>query len=282
MEQRIQLAADVRLTEMEAKFESSMGRLRAEAQHQVEIIRLELEQLRRAASGDTCGWEECEDGTFANLETGEEGIKELPETLAFARAARRVDDLSLQEESAKKAQKRAQVAETKRRELDVRLNEARADAQAHRELISNWGVAARGVASSMSTYNCALDSVCNLMIAQSNRLSKHSTGLARSAPKIRRAIESFKVLRGALAAARAENNKLKVEVTQLDAVLVKTKNELTSLRSSLEKIAVIAARKALTFLEETASSFRGHAMAGRRPEDDTPAFVDVEALRGLR
>ena len=48
-----------------------------------------------------------------------------------------------------------------------------------------------------------------------------------------------------------------------------------------EKIAVIAARQALTFLEETASSSRGHAMAGRRPEDDTPAFVDVEALRGL-
>ena len=107
MEQRIQSAAEARLTEMEMKFESTVAQVRARAKDQVEEVRIELEQLRRAASGDPCGWEECEDGTFVNSETGEKGIAEIPETLAFARAVRRVDDLGMQEETAKKAQKRA-------------------------------------------------------------------------------------------------------------------------------------------------------------------------------
>lgn len=93
LEQRIQRAADAKLGEMEDKFDSTIAQTRAEAQHRVEVIRIELEQLRRAASGDSCGWKECEDGTFSNVETGENGVREIPETLAFARAVRRVDDL---------------------------------------------------------------------------------------------------------------------------------------------------------------------------------------------
>jgi len=233
MEQRIQSAAEARLTEMEIKFESTVAQVRARAKDQVEEVRIELEQLRRAASGDPCGWEECEDGTFVNSETGEKGIAEIPETLAFARAVRRVDDLGMQEETAKKAQKRAQIAETKRRELDVRLNEARADANAQRELLTNWTVSARIVASSVASCSSSIDAACGIMLSQSERVSKQSDSLGRSALRIRRSILSIKTLREALSAAEARNNQLNSKVSELDKTLDKAQKELANLRGSL-------------------------------------------------
>ena len=233
MEQRIQSAAEARLTEMEMKFESTVAQVRARAKDQVEEVRIELEQLRRAASGDPCGWEECEDGTFVNSETGEKGIAEIPETLAFARAVRRVDDLGMQEETAKKAQKRAQIAETKRRELDVRLNEARADANAQRELLTNWTVSARIVASSVASCSSSIDAACGIMLSQSERVSKQSDSLGRSALRIRRSILSIKTLREALSAAEARNNQLNSKVSELDKTLDKAQKELANLRGSL-------------------------------------------------
>ena len=66
--------ADAKLTQMEESFETRIAQARAEASHKVETIRRELEQLRRAASGDSCGWEENKNGTFSNIETGETGL----------------------------------------------------------------------------------------------------------------------------------------------------------------------------------------------------------------
>ena len=233
LKQRIQLAADARLTEMEDQFETKITQTRAEAQRRVDVIRIELEQLRRAASGDSCGWEECEDGSFANVETGVEGITELPETLAFARAVRRVDDFSVQEETAKAAQKRAQTVETKRRELDVKLNEARADAHAQREILAGWTISARSIALSLSTHNSALDSTHSNLLSQNTRLSKQNDRLGRNTSKVCHAVASFKVVREALSLAEAMNIKLGAEASQLCITLKKTQEELDGLRSSL-------------------------------------------------
>lgn len=233
LEQRIRSTADAKLTEMEVQFETTIAQIRAESHHRIEGIRIELEQLRRAASGDPCGWEEHEDGTFANVETGEQGITELPETLAFARAVQRMDDLGTQKETAKAAQKRAQTAETKRRELDVKLNEARADAHAQRELLSGWVVSARQIASSFSTYDLGLESACSILRSRNNMLFKQTDALKRSTSKVRHAVRSFQALSEALSVNEAKKNSLEAEILQLRTLLGKTQQHLDSLRSSL-------------------------------------------------
>ena len=152
MENRIKLAADTRIMQLEESFEASMTQVRTEAHSQMEVLRVELEQLRRAANGDACGWQERADGTFSNAETGESGIKTMPEALAFARAVQRVVDMGSNDEITKVAQKRAQDAEMKRRELDVKLNEARADARSQRDLLDSWGSTARSILSVSYTH----------------------------------------------------------------------------------------------------------------------------------
>lgn len=233
LEQRIRSAADASLTDMEVQFETTIAQIRAEAQHRIEGIRMELEQLRRAASGDPCGWEVHEDGTFINAETGEQGITELPETLAFARAVQRVDDLGAQKETAKTAQKRAQTAETKRRELDVKLNEARADAHAQRELLSGWVASARLIASSFSNFSAGFDSTCGILRSRSNMLSKQTNILKRSTSKVRHAAGSFRTLSDTLSVAEIKKSNLETEIIQLRTVLGKTQHSLDGLRSSL-------------------------------------------------
>jgi len=233
LEQRIQRAADAKLGEMEDKFDSTIAQTRAEAQHRVEVIRIELEQLRRAASGDSCGWKECEDGTFSNVETGENGVREIPETLAFARAVRRVDDLGTQEETAKVAQKRAQTAETRRRELDVKLNEARADARSHRELLGSWTLAAKLIASSISTQDAVLTAHCDCLQSHGQKLLKQSGSLKQSTLRVQSATRSIRNVRKALSVSETNKKYLEAEIVKLGALLGKTQQELASLRSSL-------------------------------------------------
>lgn len=211
LERRIKSAADAKLTELEAKFETTIAQSRIDAHHQIEAIQAELEQLRRAARGDPCGWEEHDDGTFFNNESGEHGIMKIPEALAFARAVQRVDDLGSQEEAAKTAKQNAKNAERKRRELDVKLNEARSDARAQRELLANWTASAGTIATSLSSYYSSLESTI----------------------KVSHAAVLIQRLRDALSEARISKGDLETRILQLQTSFGDIQQELYGLRTSL-------------------------------------------------
>ena len=235
MENRIKLAADTRIMQLEESFEASMTQVRTEAHSQMEVLRVELEQLRRAANGDACGWQERADGTFSNAETGESGIKTMPEALAFARAVQRVVDMGSNDEITKVAQKRAQDAEMKRRELDVKLNEARADARSQRDLLDSWGSTARSILLAFSTFKASSDLVCDICIVQTKKISKQSDRLKQIVSKICQTAATFKEIQSALAAAKINNIKLEEDTTRLDSSLQQTQLELSSLRNSLDR-----------------------------------------------
>ena len=64
-----------------------MEELQAESDAQLEALTTQLDQMRRAVTGDACGWEEKTDENgapyYENSETGEKAY-EKPEILAFA------------------------------------------------------------------------------------------------------------------------------------------------------------------------------------------------------
>ncbi len=225
--------ADAKLTQMEESFETRIAQARAEASHKVETIRRELEQLRRAASGDSCGWEENKNGTFSNIETGETGVTTIPEALAFARAVQRIDDLGNQEETAKMSQKLAKQSETKRRELDIKLNEARADARAQREILANWVSTAKTIEASFSSHLSCLNSTCGALNLKDAFLAQKNNVLRRSLFRVNHAVASLKELRDALKLAEASKAGLESRVHQLQVSFKDTQQELDSLRNSL-------------------------------------------------
>lgn len=233
LERRIKSAADAKLTELEAKFETTIAQSRIDAHHQIEAIQAELEQLRRAARGDPCGWEEHDDGTFFNNESGEHGIMKIPEALAFARAVQRVDDLGSQEEAAKTAKQNAKNAERKRRELDVKLNEARSDARAQRELLANWTASAGTIATSLSSYYSSLESTCDNLHSKHEILAKKNDSLHQSAIKVSHAAVLIQRLRDALSEARISKGDLETRILQLQTSFGDIQQELYGLRTSL-------------------------------------------------
>mmetsp|Transcript_30676 Transcript_30676/g.94872 ORF Transcript_30676/g.94872 Transcript_30676/m.94872 type:complete len:351 (+) Transcript_30676:590-1642(+) len=210
-----------------------MAKMRAEAKNQLVAVQAELQQLRRAASGDPCGWIECEDGSFSNMETGETGVKSMPDTLAFACAIKRVDSLGAHEEVARAAQKNAQNAETKRREMDVKLNKARSDAHAQRDLLDSWNATAKSIAATLSRHTSNSESTFDVLLLQRNNISKYSDRIKQITSKVCHTTASIQALRDALVLAEAKNAKLQAEVTQLDTSTQKTQAELAALRHSL-------------------------------------------------
>jgi len=235
MENRIKLAADTRILQLEESFEASMTQARTEAHRQMEVLRVELEQLRRAANGDACGWQEYADGTFSNAETGEYGIKTMPEALAFARAVQRVIDMGSNDELAKVAQKRAQDTEMRRRELDVKLNEARADARSQRDFLDSWGGTARSIVLAFSTFKASSNLVCDVCFLQTKKISKQCDRLKRIVSTICQTAATFKEIHNTLAAAKINNMKLVEDTSRLDSSLQQTQLELSSLRNSLDQ-----------------------------------------------
>ena len=235
MENRIKLAADTRILQLEESFEASMTQARTEAHRQMEVLRVELEQLRRAANGDACGWQEYADGTFSNAETGEYGIKTMPEALAFARAVQRVIDMGSNDELAKVAQKRAQDTEMRRRELDVKLNEARADARSQRDFLDSWGGTARSIVLAFSTFKASSNLVCDVCFLQTKKISKQCDRLKRIVSTICQTAATFKEIHNTLAAAKINNMKLVEDTARLDSSLQQTQLELSSLRNSLDQ-----------------------------------------------
>mmetsp|Transcript_4724 Transcript_4724/g.15045 ORF Transcript_4724/g.15045 Transcript_4724/m.15045 type:complete len:342 (+) Transcript_4724:248-1273(+) len=221
------------MAEMEETFETTLIQTKNEARHRVQEIKAELEQLRRAARGDACGWEETDKGTFINRETGERGNTQIPEALAFARAVQRVDHLGKQEETTKAAQNLAKGAERKRRELDVRLNEARADARAQRELLASWAGSSRQIATLFSSYESKLESTYSILHARHDMLTGKNESLQRSTSKVYHAACSIQKLRDELVSAKIYRANLESKILAMEASFGNIQQELHGLRASL-------------------------------------------------
>ncbi|KAJ1451458.1 hypothetical protein M885DRAFT_499598 [Pelagophyceae sp. CCMP2097] len=288
--ERTQQNADAQVKETEDKFEAELLFVKDEADSKAHALGQELDLLRRAASGDACGWTEAEDGTFSNDETGERSA-EVPEVLAFARAVQRIEGVAVQENDLKKALKKAAQAGTKWRELDVKLNEAKADAQADRDVLACWGEAAVAISQAVRAVGARNEALCSRLAAPASSLHTYQQKAKRMADKVQSATASFSRLRRAKCAAEAESKRLSIDVARLEAELVATAAEMASLKGDMNarvdaqvvpmRHAVAEARFAMA-QERRLRLAERQTLAGLWPAGPKPACLARHVKREIR
>lgn len=202
--------------------------------------------FRRASSGDPCGWSAEADGTFANGETLESGVVEMPAVLALALAVQRADEAGQRAETAERAERTARLAETRRRQLEVQVNEARAGAAAQREQLARWGEAASELWRALTSHAAAVASTC-ASVANAGRKLSDKAALVASSPtaevptatsfksRVSEARENVRTTKRALEESRKRCRELEVEVSRLERDLGSAESELDRLRAGLRE-----------------------------------------------
>lgn len=242
--EKIQLECDIKITTLETKYEKELEETKRNAEYQLETITNELDMFRRAASGDACGWEEQADGSFRNKETNELCTTEMPPVLSLALAVRRTDDAKIHLEAKKQAERSARISETKRRQLEVELNDARSSVASQRELLIKWGNAAAFVHGAMESCNRSLAAACDKVDAAGLQLEakarRVSSGMSNVQcvnfkSRLKVAVDAFRTQKRVLNETQAKGRILEIEICGLETNLGLANTELAQLRTSIDQ-----------------------------------------------
>lgn len=244
MIEKIQLECDKKITALEAKYEEELLETKRNAEYQLETITKELDMFRRAASGDACGWEEKADGSFQNKETNEISTTDMPAVLSLALAVRRTDDAKIHLEAKKQAERNARISETKRRQLEVELNEARSGAASQRELLIQWGDAAAFVHGAVVACHRSFAATCDKLDqaglqleAKAGRISSGMSNVqcVNFKSRLKVAVKAFRTQKRVLSDTQAMGRKLETKICGLETNLGLANTELSQLRTSIHQ-----------------------------------------------
>eukprot|EP00618_Florenciella_parvula_P006968 CAMPEP_0119497520 /NCGR_PEP_ID=MMETSP1344-20130328/20535_1 /TAXON_ID=236787 /ORGANISM="Florenciella parvula, Strain CCMP2471" /LENGTH=489 /DNA_ID=CAMNT_0007533315 /DNA_START=14 /DNA_END=1480 /DNA_ORIENTATION=- len=235
---RLEAEFDTKRAEIEDKSKRALDELQAESDSQLEHLTVQLDQMRRAVTGDACGWEEKTDENgapyFENSETGEKAF-EKPEILAFAQTIGAVEDGANDKASLQKAQKKQREADTKKREAEVKLNEARSETQNLRGLVKGWKESAEVIFDSANVFNTAMDEINAKLKARSELVSDKTEIVVRAVPNLNKTTEKVVELKANLRAREQEVKRQNKQINKLTKELEKAREELAALRDAMNE-----------------------------------------------
>ena len=162
---------------MEADFERKVEKLQKDAKDELEEVQADcdqkiqdltsqLDKLRRAMTGDACGWAKKKDKSgdlvYENAETGETNY-EKPEILVFAETIQKLEGAAEDKEKLVKLDQKLKDSEAKKREAEVKFSESKAETQSLRGLNTGWKDSAEVIYYSMIKFDEQLDKSVSML-----------------------------------------------------------------------------------------------------------------------
>lgn len=251
--EKVRFECDEQVRALENQFAQELESTRRDAAYQADGMAQELDIFRRAATGDPCGWREVAIGDagkrYENAHDGETS-EQKPAPLALAQAVRHMEEVQKDEKMAEKLERRARTAETKRRQIEVELNDAKSKSASQRVLLNKWGDGAKTIRSLLNAMSESVDAVCSRIEAAGDELREKAERVSSTKgtagvrcvnfnSRLRNAVRAFKKTNVSLLESNAKGRKLESEVSGLGNELGKARSELDYLRNSLDNAVAI-------------------------------------------
>jgi hypothetical protein len=271
-----------KLEKIEKDSEQQLSDVQADCDQKIDDLTGQLNKLRRAMTGDACGWvakkDSSGDAVFENTETGESSY-EKPEVLNFAQTIQKIEESAGDKEKLKKMEEKTKDTEAKKREADVKYNESRAETQNLRGLNTGWKQSAEVIYYSLIAFDQALAEAVDGVQQRSDYVAERSdTTLVQTREGV--ALTTVKVaeLQGVIYQRELEVRRLSAQVERVVKMLKRADAEIALLKESME---VQIERVAAPLRDELAASYTllMQEKAGR--EDDRMELADLWPLGWL-
>ena len=277
---------DRKVAEIEASFEQrfaaaekaskdELDEVQADCDQKVEDLTANLDKLRRAMTGDTCGWVEKRDKSgdlvYENQETGETAY-DKPEVLNFAEVIKKIEGAEEDKAELAKLRQKVKDADSKKRESDVKFNESRAETSNLRGLNKGWKESAEVVFYCLTSFDEALATSVARVKERSDYVVEKTATLPPLRAGVERATERLAETQAVLVQREHEIRRLNASVDRLARLLRRSEAEVLALR---ESVAVQIERVAAPLRDELAASYAllMHEKAAR--EGDRQQLADL-------
>jgi len=257
---------DQKIAEMEDEFDQRAAKLAKEAKDELEEVQADCEQkvdditaqldrLRRAMTGDSCGWAEKKDKSgdvvYENSETGDLAY-EKPEVLVFAETVRKVDGAADDKAALAKLEAKAKDADSKKREADVKYNESRAETINLRGLNKGWKESAEVVYYCLTAFDEQISSTAAKLSARADYLDEKTESVTIARRGVEGSTEKLRETQDVLEQREQELRRLNRVVDRLSSAVARAEAEAEALR---ESVAVQIERVAAPLRDELASAY---------------------------
>ena len=257
---------DQKIAEMEDEFDKRAAKMAKEAKDELEEVQADCEQkvddvtaqldrLRRAMAGDSCGWVEKKDKSgdvvYENSETGDLAY-EKPEVLVFAETIRKVDGAADDKAALAKLEAKAKDADSKKREADVKYNESRAETINLRGLNKGWKESAEVVYYCLTAFDEQISTTAAKLSARADYLDEKTESVKIARRGVEASTEKLRETQGVLEQRERELRRLNGVVDRLSSAVARAEAEADALR---ESVGVQIERVAAPLRDELASAY---------------------------
>ena len=277
---------DRKMAEMEADFEEKMLKLEKDSKDELEEVQADcdqkiddltaqLDKLRRAMTGDACGWSEKRDGSgdlvYENSESGETSY-EKPEVLVFAQTIQKIESAADDKAKIAKLEQKTKDADAKKRESDVKFNESRAETSNLRGLNKGWKDAAEVVFFSLTAFDETVAKITSALGERSEYIGEKRETLVQLRKGVEVVTAKVAETQGVLYQREQEVRRLTSAGERLARQLRRSEAECESLR---ESVAVQIERVAAPLRDELAMSYTLLMEEKAAREGDRQAISDL-------
>lgn len=267
---------------MEAEFDAKESKMIEEKGEEIDAINLaaearvqkvvdERDMMRRALSGDPCGWVEKPDGTFANTETGETAV-DKPPILAFAENFNKVEEAGDDKKKLEKFEKKARDAENRRRDTEVKLNEARSEVSNLKTLNRHWIESSATIFTAMNGFDASLSATCDKLGERLAGMDRRTRQAKARKAEVERCTKTVKGLQHSL-------QQREFEIKRLNKVLLRTEKKLADTTAELkflqEKLEVEVEKVSAPLRAEVAETYTSLLAEKAAREDDRRELSDL-------
>ena len=229
--------------------------MQADCDQKVDDLTAQLDKLRRAMTGDSCGWAEKRDSSgdlvYSNTETGETSY-EKPEILVFAQTIQKVEAAAENKAKVAKLEQKLKDADAKKRESDVKFNESRAETQNLRGLNKGWKESAEVVFYCLVDFDEKVAKITSALGERSEYIGEKRESMVGMRRQVEVVTEKMAEIQRVLVQREQEVRRQTAVAERLARQLQRSRDECAELR---ESVAVQIERVAAPLRDELATAY---------------------------